>query len=273
MTDTAEVGVLTPEEMEDDMSRALTVARGREMVAGLLRPVANPEEVLAAQEATRDLVNRALKRDRDYGVIPGTGSKPTLLKPGAERINAAFGCVPRYHVIDSEIDHDREVEWSKRSGTAGTSFGLYRYVIACELVHRESGVVVGHGIGSCSTMESQYITVPRDSENTVLKMAEKRALIAATLNAFGLSDQFTQDVEDAPELYQRTSTPASTSHVETDEDTPYIDRLVAFGKHRGHTWRWVADTHPDYIDWLRENKPDLVPAQLDFEISRHLDRN
>lgn len=37
-----------------------------------------------------------------------------------------------------------------------------------------------------------------DQWNTVLKMAEKRALIAATLMATGASDVFTQDVEDSP---------------------------------------------------------------------------
>jgi len=196
-----EVGIL--EDLGDEMTAV--VPHGRAMVGGLLRPVAGPEDVLHAQEETRTLVERALQKDRDYGVIPGTGSKPTLLKPGAERINAAFGAVPKYHVIESEVDHDREVQWSKRNGQTGTSHGLYRYVMACELIHRESGVAIGHGIGSCSTMESKYVDRPRDSENTVLKMAEKRALIAATLNAYGLSDQFTQDIEDAPELYQPDS--------------------------------------------------------------------
>lgn len=37
-----------------------------------------------------------------------------------------------------------------------------------------------------------------DTWNTVVKMSEKRALIAATLLATGASDVFTQDVEDAP---------------------------------------------------------------------------
>ena len=37
-----------------------------------------------------------------------------------------------------------------------------------------------------------------DQYNTVLKMSEKRSLIAATLMATGASDVFTQDVEDAP---------------------------------------------------------------------------
>jgi hypothetical protein len=39
---------------------------------------------------------------------------------------------------------------------------------------------------------------PADQVNTILKMAEKRALIAATLIAVNASDYFTQDIEDLP---------------------------------------------------------------------------
>ncbi len=39
-----------------------------------------------------------------------------------------------------------------------------------------------------------------DQYNTVLKMANKRSLIAAVLNVTGASDIFTQDIEDMPEF-------------------------------------------------------------------------
>lgn len=41
---------------------------------------------------------------------------------------------------------------------------------------------------------------PWSLHNTILKMAEKRAMVAATLNATGASRIFTQDVEDLPEF-------------------------------------------------------------------------
>lgn len=230
-----------------DIMRASELER-RQKVSGMLRPVAQPEDVLAAQTETRNLVAKALERDRDFGVIPGT-SKPTLLKPGAERINAAFGVAPRYRVTEREIDHDREVHWKKqnRHGTQeGTSYGLYRYVVECELVHRESGVPIGQGIGSCSTMESKYVDRPRDLENTVLKMASKRALIAATLNAYGLSDQFTQDIEDNPSAFGGgDSGPFSLA------DT------LTFGKHKGETWAEVLDSDPGYVEWCIDNMDRL----------------
>ena len=75
----------------------------------------------------------------------------------------------------NQFKGDREFAWVDDSGT---SLGLYRYVVLCEIVERASGDVVGNFTGSCSSMESKYIDRPRDSENTILKMAEKRALVA-----------------------------------------------------------------------------------------------
>lgn len=175
---------------------------------GLLKPIAPIAEIIEQQNALRAFIKQALVEDRDYGSIPGI-EKPSLLKPGAERINAAYGVIARFSIVEQEIDHDRENKWRKdrriyERGTwtgktetlEGVSYGLYRFVLLCELVHRETGIVVGSCIGSCSTLESKYIDRPRDTENTINKMAQKRAYVGATLLAYGLSDEFTQDVED-----------------------------------------------------------------------------
>jgi hypothetical protein len=193
--------------------------------------------MIEAQNTVREFIARALQKGRDYGVIPGTGDKPTLLKPGSERVVIGMGCyfgAPT--LIEQEVDHDREVQWTKRKKKwhnrhqgdksfaweeeHGTSLGLYRYVVSVPIIHRESGETVGVGVGSCSTMESKYVDRPRDSENTVLKMAHKRAMICATLAAFGLSEQFTQDLEDfhAPEaeavrVAERGATPEQIAEI------------------------------------------------------------
>lgn len=204
--------------------RELPVARPQG-VGGLLKPIAAPAEVMAAQNEARDLVQQALKPGRDYGVIPGTDKdRPTLLKPGAERILAAFGCYGDPEVIEQEVDHDREVRWIKRKKQwanrhpgdkkftwvteEGTSIGLYRYVVRCHVIRRDTGEIVGSGIGSCSSMESKYVDRPRESENTILKMAKKRAEVDAVLSTFGLSDQFAPDPEEA------------AADEETDEQLP-----------------------------------------------------
>jgi hypothetical protein len=185
---------------------------------GLLRPLASPSDILAVQEETRAFLAAALVEGRDYGKFPGVDKK-SLFKAGAERSCLAFGLLSRFRIIEKEIDHDRPVPWRKVKAkyegprgnrvkvgedvTEGASLGLYRYVIECELLGRDSGEIVGSAIASCSTLESKYIDRPRDAENTVLQMAEKRAFVAATRTALGLSEQFTQDIEDDPDRFAK----------------------------------------------------------------------
>jgi hypothetical protein len=158
----------------------------------LVMPIATIDQLKHAQAAVAAIV-QGLQVDVDYGVIPGTKTS-TLKKPGAERLCAAFGAHPTYTIVSQEVDHDRKVNWQKY-GKKGESLGLYRYVIKCD-INNAKGRFLASGIGSCSTMESKYIDRPRDLENTIIKMAQKRAFVGAVLNAFSLSDRFTQDVED-----------------------------------------------------------------------------
>lgn len=188
----------------------------------LLRPVAKPAELIEAHKELTQIITQALEKGRDYGLVPGT-QKETLFKPGAERLLKAFGCHAEYILDTQEIDHDREVKWTKRRYNKyqrryeeenGVSLGLYRYVVRC-IIRTSLGISVGTGIGSCSTLEAKYVDRPRDLENTVLKMAQKRALVAAVLNAFGLSDRFTQDMDD----HAHDDTRADGAPDKTDKQT------------------------------------------------------
>ncbi len=182
----------------------------------MLRPLVRPDELINAHKEVADLIAKGLQQNVDYGVIPGT-QKASLLKPGAERLLKAFGCTTKYLLVDKNTDHNEVVKWTKekkiyRDGrfshkepVNGESHGVYRYVYKAQVVKNLGGcpkcgteqeMLIGESDGSCSTLESKYIDRPRDSENTVVKMAQKRAMVAAVLNAFGLSDRFTQDVED-----------------------------------------------------------------------------
>lgn len=185
------------------MTAIVPIQQGGAVVAPprILRPIAKPSELLAAQNETRAAVKELLVPERDFGVIPGV-RKPSLFQPGAERINLAFGVVARFRLVEKEVDHSYENHWEKkgRGGQSyrGVAFGLYRYVVECELALRDTNEIIGAALASCSTLESKYCDRPRDSENTVMQMAEKRAFVRATRTAYGLSDEFTQDVEDQP---------------------------------------------------------------------------
>ena len=204
-------------------------------------------DVRAQVNLIQHVMKEVMQEGQHYGVIPGTGTKPSLLKAGAEKLCLTFRLDPQY-----EVEQDRD--------------GSHLTVTSkCTLWHIPSGQRFGSGMGSCSTHESKYayrqgsrkcpncgseaiikgreeygggwicfakkggcgakflekdeaITsqstarVPNedlaDQYNTVLKMANKRSLVAAVLNATAASDIFTQDIEDmAPAQAEAPSAP------------------------------------------------------------------
>ena len=238
-------------------------------------PAMSMEVALARRAAIVEFTRRIMVKDQDFGEIPGT-SKPTLLKPGAEKLCNFFGLEPEFTPIVEDID------WMGAQH-GGEVFCYARY--RCRLLRE--GRVVGAGEGSCNSWEAKYryrwvaeeqvpeqldrtrllkrgvhctlcefdfaversettgtygkpaehwhrfrdairsgsarsvekltrrgqsaaweidvdtalYRIPNpdgaDVVNTIQKMAQKRALVAATLIATTASEFFTQDVEDA----------------------------------------------------------------------------
>jgi len=161
----------------------------------------------------QEIAKKQMVRGRDFGVVPGT-DKPTLLKPGAEKISKLLKLADTYEVID------RQEDWDKP---------FFRYLVKCQLKVTGTEVVVSEGFGECNSKENRYrwrwvyegdlppgidtsqLVTRRgrygtqyrvENEdiftqvNTMLKVAKKRALVDASLSAGRLSDVFTQDIED-----------------------------------------------------------------------------
>ncbi len=125
-------------------------------------------------------VKTQMQRDVDYGVIPGT-SKPSLLKPGAEKLLRLFNLRPHFDLIQSVVDFDKP---------------LFHYHYRCSLYR--GGEMVGSGDGCCNSMEVKYAKQKHrvyDLTNTVCKLAQKRAMVAAVGGSCGASEFFTQDLE------------------------------------------------------------------------------
>jgi hypothetical protein len=182
-----------------------------------------PNAPLTIQEAMQrynlivEFTKMVMKSGKDYGVIPGTGTKPTLLKPGAEKLCSLFRLADRFVPLQQIIDFEK---------------GLFYIQYECQL-YDTAGNLVASGIGSCNSMEKKYryrnvpewkasiedkaVAIrtetrtnkrgqyktyiienpePFDLVNTIDKMAQKRALVAATLIAANASEFFTQDIED-----------------------------------------------------------------------------
>ena len=193
-------------------------------------------ELVGQVQLIQQAMRAAMREGEHFGVIPGT-QKPTLLKPGAEKLSLLFKMATEYSVAREDDGDHRE------------------YSVTCRLSHQPTTNHIGEGVGSCSTKETKYryrrgenqcpqcgasavirgkkeygggwlcwkkkegcgakfdddaftdaqrVENPdlADTYNTVLKMAKKRAFVDAVLSATAASDIFTQDIE---ELAPRSS--------------------------------------------------------------------
>ena len=184
--------------------------------AGLM-PALTIANAVDKYNALVEFTQAIMKPGKDFGIIPGTGNKPTLLKPGAEKLCSLFGLVPEFEIVSDIVDFDN---------------GLFYFHYKCIL--SRDGLPAGEGEGSCNSKEKKYryrnipewkatdeekanalrietrkskagkeykmVVIenaePFDLINTLQKMAQKRALVAATLIAANASEFFTQDIED-----------------------------------------------------------------------------
>jgi len=127
----------------------------------------------------QQVIRESFVEGHDYGVIPNT-DKPTLLKPGAEKILMLLGLRSEFDIVDSTRDFEK---------------GFFEYQIRCRLLYGD--IIITEGLGTANTRETKYRKLdPYTLDNTVLKMAKKRALVDAALLVGSLSDIFTQDIED-----------------------------------------------------------------------------
>lgn len=184
-----------------------------------LQPVEDGTPLTAAQLKTRlaviqSVMRDVMKPDQDFGVIPGT-QKPTLYKPGAEKLCVTFRLSADTPVVEAVPEYTGDIR--------------YRVQVP---IRAANGAILAVGLGECSTGEEKYrwrrpvheneyraapedqrrekwtregdvwqqVRVnPADVANTVLKMAHKRAYIHGVIMATAAGAIFTQDIEDLPE--------------------------------------------------------------------------
>lgn len=165
-----------------------------------------PSRLSLLQKGLQEYIQTDLQERTDYGKIAGY-NKPTLLKPGAEKI-----CRYLELSIEYTVEHRYE-DWEK---------GLFLYEVKVRLRQLENGVIAAEGIGSANTKESAFAQPNGYPQlNTVIKMAKKRALVDAALNVSASSGHFTQDVEDLMKTPQVTK-----EHPVTKKQLTKIYQLV-----------------------------------------------
>lgn len=150
-------------------------------------------------ELLQEFVRDMMVEGSDFGFIPGCGTKPTLLKPGAEKLCDIFGFA-KYIEVTNRLE-----DWDK---------GIFAYEVKAVLTNKRTGLVEAEGIGCCNSMEKKYKQQDGYTiANTVLKMAKKRALCDGVLSATRSSGLFTQDVEDMQIIDVKPARPVESQQI------------------------------------------------------------
>lgn len=148
-------------------------------------------------------------------------NQPILLKAGAEKLAFGFGLCQRY-TIESKIEQHDE------NGM------FFYYLVRCDLVKpNEWGeTVISNSYGSANTAEKRNgFNSAADAANSTLKMAQKRALVGAALSISGLSDMFTQDIEN--ETFMKSADDIVKETPDSPVTTKQIRRLYAIAAEHG----------------------------------------
>ncbi len=161
-----------------------------------------------------------LKIDKDFGVIPGT-QKKSLYKAGAEKIAFLFGLKPEVELMDKVEDWDK---------------GFFSYRYKATLIHFATGKPAGSAERTCNSKEKKYAYTTKaekwatdeekarmvskkknekygswdliirkspdeaaDQVNTIMAMAQKRAIVAAVVQSTMASEIFDADVSESDE--------------------------------------------------------------------------
>jgi len=243
-------------------------------------------EVQMQVNLVQEVMQHVMIKDEHYGVIPGCGAKPALLKAGAEKLAMTFRLAPKFEIQEREMPNNHR-EYSITASIYGTS-----------------GNFLGSGVGSACTMEGKwrfrtgeveltgkpvpsdywtdrdinliggkgFVTKkvdgkwfiakqgvkvehdnPADYYNTCLKMAKKRALVDAILTVTAASDIFTQDIDDSPELF------GGGTNVSTQSKSSPVDPktgLYVQPEPLGNIIDAEMETMPEMPDYLKEPIPE-----------------
>jgi hypothetical protein len=257
-----------------EQAKPQPVSRSRSITAPVASPLDLPTTVFQAalerrktnRVALLEWIRAALVEGVDYGRIHSMGkskcqyaakgmaeqcpdpkhwSKPSLWKPGAEKICGMLGVSVHYPTL-------QDYEQAALQGV-----DIKTVIIRCEL-RDATGRAIADGIGARS------LTQDYGDLNKALKMAEKSAHIDATLRMAGLSEVFTQDLEDlqnqrqqgqGKERNDRAETEAKPIGKQSREHHHLEDRIKELKLDRERIKKWCQRK------WGIEHFPDLTAAQ------------
>lgn len=227
------------------------------------------------QKQLNAFIASQMREGVDYGVIPGT-KKKSLWKPGSEKLLYYNGLCGRLEPAPGTV-----VDWKA---------GFFNYEYKATVYSKKTGKVFAEYYGSCNSKEDKYAynwvyetRIPKglkkeDLEtkkmkskeggtyllyrienndpyslvNTFQKMAQKRALISATVLACRASENFTTDLEEGEEPLEpiTQSQPSQTKDLENPGKTNGPSKPISSQNEKGvmaeaispDTWQELVST-------------------------------
>lgn len=181
--------------------------------------VMTPADARALDDQLRQCTRAVLREGTDYGVIPGTNGDQVLLKPGAEKLLQWFGFAYTMHALDIERDDDGKkqgvtyrctvvkrldggtvAEVATCEGYAG--YDEAKFYKSAEQAQRDAEAKERHWAKKDHRVADpnkwKHIGEHRAPWNTIIKMAQKRAVVGATIDATAAAGLFTQEEDSAP---------------------------------------------------------------------------
>jgi hypothetical protein len=190
----------------------------------------------------RDVMRAALTEGVDYGTIPGCGPKPAMFKSGGEMLLKAAGLGFSMERLDDDESRDHQ--------------GItYR----CTVLRGETPVAVCDGY--CGRDEAGRL---KANWNTIVKIAQKRALVGAALNATASSGLFVADIDD-----DEPATPRVSAHTQVNDPLVPLDE-------KGFLRRAISELSEQGFEWFdgtQKADPMKLPlADADNFRRSHRDR-
>jgi ribosomal protein L20 len=185
----------------------VTALEAVDVTTGELVTVGGPMTPAEASDRAvwvREVTAAALTLGVDYGQIPGTGTKPALLKPGAEMLLLAAGLGFTMEQVTNAPGAPDGVTYrcsvhratSERVVAQCEGFAGYDEPRFFQSAEERTATERTYANKDQRPIRPDRCTEYRAPWNTLAKMAQKRALVGAALNATAASGLFVADVDD-----------------------------------------------------------------------------
>lgn len=239
--------------MSTPIKKELSSESSTEIVAtkkNSVNRVADIDGFLDQRKQFIEKVNAIMVETKDFHVIQG---KKSLAKGGAEKIASIFGWIAKFV-------KDEETYGMLRNDVKG---GLVVYMCYLVKPDKEGSHTIGQGRGAA------ILSKNNGDPNKTIKMAQKSAYIDAVIRASGMSDFFTQDLEDMPrEEIAEPRVNVQTNHKLQNENIKPTEKQLKFiedlARGKGYTMldivamqKKVHRTPTQMIDYLKGCPPKL----------------